>query len=719
MRALSRFLPPLRRYRRMLALALLCTCLGALHAQATANDDYTNPPSRVARLSYVAGDLGILPAGAQNWSDADVNRPLTTGDRLSSSGDGLAELEFGGATLRLDHRTDVSLLDLNEQIAQIELSQGTLSLSVFRLAPGQSYEIDTPTVALVIDQPGRFRVDIGANGGSTRVTAFDGDATVYGSNNAQRPVHAGRSYRFVDSGLSVVAIDDIAGGDGFDAWVSRRDGRYARSDGSQYLPDGMVGTPDLREYGAWQVTGDFGPVWYPDDVGPDWAPYRDGHWAYIAPWGWTWIDAMPWGYAPYHYGRWVHTGRGWGWIPGPRDILPVYAPALVVFVGSVSVGIGPVGWFPLGPGEIYNPWYRCNRGYYTRINESNIRRDRRHDERSIARRIDAHYAHDRDNQPLRGDRYVNRDAPRGLTAMPGRDFAAGQAVQRHLLRDDRQLASAPVNVRGVALRPLPGNPEAGRSAHVRNLPLNGFRREVVARHAPPPSRIETSRGVAGPARAILPESQMRVLAPARGNGSRPDNGRAPAGARVNPPGGFRGTGDAPFAQRRVEGQAEPPRPYAPPSARYAHPVDSNGPAPRFDRQPRPGVSYIAPANRYRATTIPPGQGLPPAPRIEPAAGLGRIAPAQVDRQPNYTMPRPDSYRPNDAAPRIRAEPMQRNPVVMQEPRPWPGANQPPRQLMPPPRAVPPVRVEAPRPPPREAPAARREEPRRHDDGHPR
>ena len=786
MRLFSRLFSSLQRHRRALAIALLCTSLGALHAQATANADSADPPSRVARLSYLSGDIGFLPAGAQDWSDADVNRPLTTGDRLSSSHNGRAELEFGGAVLRMDNRTDVTLLDLNEKMAQVELSEGTLSLSVLHLDAGQTYEIDTPTVALVIDQPGTFRVDINDEGGSssTRVTAFNGDATVYGENNTQRPVYAGRSYRFVDSSLSAVAISDIGGGDSFDAWVNARDQRYARGDSNQYVPDDMVGTPDLREYGSWDDSSDYGAVWYPNDVGPDWAPYRTGHWAYIAPWGWTWIDDMPWGYAPYHYGRWAHTDRGWGWIPGPRDVIPVYAPALVVFVGgNVSIGFGgPVGWFPLGPDEIYNPWYHCDRDYYARVNRNNMRRDRRHDERSFSRRIDEHYASFRDNRPMHGDRYINRDAPHGLTAMSGRDFAEGQAVQHHRLRDDRQLASAPIRARGAELRPL-GKPTAVRSAHVRNLPLNGFRREVVARHAPPQRRVERIDRSGVSTRVVLPVAHVRVLnpVPARPGGpgrNGPDNRNAPAGTRPNLPRGSNVIPNAPILQRRTDGGSGPtpqpgsnelpsarfahpsdhgtptgnrpnlPRgsnviPNAPvlqrrnetptgpapsrsnelPSARFAHPSGNGGPE-RVSRQPRPGVSFIAPDNRNRPAANQPDARLPRAPRIEPAAPVNRGVPRETGRQPIYNAPRQDNYRPRAVEPRPRVEPVQRSPVL-QQPRPMPSRNEAPRQVMqaprysPPPRNyAPPVRAEAPRPQPRQAPPAR-EEPRKHDDGHQR
>ena len=136
----------------------------------------------------------------------------------------------------------------------------------------------------------------------------------------------------------------------------------------------MTGYEDLDDYGRWQYVGGYGTVWVPSNVASDWAPYRDGHWAYIDPWGWTWVDDEPWGFAPFHYGRWAYAGSRWCWVPGPVAVRPVYAPALVAFVGGVgiSIGGGPgVGWFPLAPGEVYVPYYRGSRGYVERINVTN------------------------------------------------------------------------------------------------------------------------------------------------------------------------------------------------------------------------------------------------------------------------------------------------------------------------------------------------------------
>src|ERR1039458_5474729 len=146
---------------------------------------------------------------------------------------------------------------------------------------------------------------------------------------------------------------------------------------------------DLDNYGTWQTVPTYGAIWVPTSVQAGWAPYRYGHWAYIAPWGWTWVDDAPWGFAPFHYGRWVSWGGGWGWAPGPMIGVgwrPYYAPALVGWIGGGGWGIGfgfgiggGCGWFPLGWGEPFYPWYHgyhggyVSRNYIHNVNVTNTR----------------------------------------------------------------------------------------------------------------------------------------------------------------------------------------------------------------------------------------------------------------------------------------------------------------------------------------------------------
>ena len=141
----------------------------------------------------------------------------------------------------------------------------------------------------------------------------------------------------------------------------------------------MTGAEDLDRYGQWQQTPEYGALWVPRSVAADWAPYTTGHWAWVRPWGWTWVDDAPWGFAPFHYGRWVYHRNVWCWAPGTYVARPVYAPALVAWVGgprggvSISVGAGaPVGWFPLAPREVYVPAYRASPRYVQQVNVTHV-----------------------------------------------------------------------------------------------------------------------------------------------------------------------------------------------------------------------------------------------------------------------------------------------------------------------------------------------------------
>lgn len=576
--------------RWRLTIAVLCLCIAALVQAQNAPDDASDPPSRVARLSYLAGDLGMLPAGATDWGEADVNRPLTTGDRLSSSDHARAELELGDGTVRIAEHTDIGFLDLNDQLAQIELTQGTLNLAVRQLQQGQSYEIDTPTVALVVNRPGIYRVDIGDNGNGTRVTVFDGGGVVYGENHAQRDVIAGRSYEFNDSALHSVVLNEIGSSDAFDAWCSDRDQRYVQTVSRRYVSEEVVGYQDLDEYGHWSDDPQYGAVWYPANVDVAWAPYRAGHWVYVGPWGWTWVDDLPWGFAPYHYGRWAYIGHAWGWIPGPIVVRPMYAPALVAFVGGgrwgLSVGGGaPVGWFPLGPGEIYNPWYRASRNYYSNVNVTNIH-VYNGDHATVINNINNQYNAYRNGQSLPNQVYVNRNAPHAFTAVSAQNFANASRVQNHMLQvDPHQLAASPVLARGVPMSPNRASFAPSRGLPTSASPAAGFNRQVVSHNAPAASfgRLATGTTPATPRPAIAQNPQRPFSLPAQ---SAVTHGTLPVPANLQP------------AHRPVPEE----RPGALPSAGFAHAYPTEeGTA----RGGLPNVPRIERASVNRADNEPP------------------------------------------------------------------------------------------------------------------
>lgn len=474
--------------RKLMMLALAGCSLWATVATAQAQDQAESPPERVARLAVIEGDASLMPAGAETWGNASINRPLSTGDKLWVPDGSRVSLELGGAEIRLDGGSGFGILHLGDQTAQAQLTSGTLNLDVRHLYADQNYEIDTPTLAFVVDQRGEYRLDIAPDGHGTQVTVFRGTATVYGEDGVRREVSAGNSYRFADTSLAQVEVFPVPDPDGFDRWCFARDARYQRDADMtrEYVSGEVIGYQDLADYGSWQNETDYGPVWFPSAVPVGWAPYSYGHWVWIAPWGWTWVDDAPWGFAPFHYGRWAYIGNRWGWVPGPLAVRPVYAPALVGFVGfsgsnwGIGIGIGgPVGWYPLMPGAVFVPWYRCGPQYFRNVNITNIRRVNRTTIVDIDRRYDRY----RRGGPMPGERFGDhRFPPHALTVVPHDVFTGARQVGPHRLSRPegpgmRELAN------GAPPAPGRGSLMARGQGQAPREPV--FQREVLAHRTPP------------------------------------------------------------------------------------------------------------------------------------------------------------------------------------------------------------------------------------------
>lgn len=339
---------------RTAALSIALVVLAAVaHAAA---------PTAVARLGYLRGEVSLLESGDSDWLQAPLNQPLTTGDRLWTDQNAGAELQIEGAAIRMGERSNLSVLNLDEQITLLQLSEGALRVRVRMLGAGQSIEVDTPNLALVLRRTGDYRIEVDPQNGATLVSVRSGLAEVIGDGTTYR-VDNHQAYRFYGSHLSEYeAVSDYRS-DALDRWAQERDRHLDNSTSARYVPAGVVGYEDLDANGRWVVDGNYGNVWLPSQVDTRWTPYRDGRWTWLDSWGWTWIDDAPWGYAVSHYGRWAYLGNAWGWVPGSRQERVLYAPALVVFVGGDQghapphrrSGIGNTGWFPLGPREVYRP----------------------------------------------------------------------------------------------------------------------------------------------------------------------------------------------------------------------------------------------------------------------------------------------------------------------------------------------------------------------------
>ena len=478
-----------------LAAALACFVAGP------ASGDEGDPPTRVARLAYAEGAVSFLPGGTQDWVAATVNRPLTTGDELWADRDSRAELQLDGSLLRLAGGTAVSMLNLSDRVTQIRLSSGTLLVRVRRLDDNETYEIDAPNLAFTILRPGLYRLSVDSSGATTAVRVRSGQGEVTGGGTAYT-VQAGENDVFSGtSELTEYALSSPPTEDAFDDWSASRDGRWEHSESARYVSPDVVGYEDLDDQGAWQPTPDYGNVWFPSHVEPGWAPYHYGHWSYIAPWGYTWVDDQPWGFAPFHYGRWVFFRGAWGWIPAPPRpefgvyVRPVYAPALVAWVG---VGAG-VAWFALGPREVYVPCYPVSRRYVNEINVSNTTVNT-----TVINNVYNTTIINNKTVNVTNVRYVNRDVPGAVAAIPSRAFITAQPVSRNLVKvDPHALASAPVRPLAPAAVPTREAVQGAARVVAVKPPANVQTRAVVARTtppAPPPpfeKRVDAIRANAG------------------------------------------------------------------------------------------------------------------------------------------------------------------------------------------------------------------------------
>lgn len=464
----------------------LTALLIAFAATAPVRADGTaDPPGRVARLSVVRGNVSFSPAGEKEWVQATLNRPLIAGDRLWTDHGRRAELQFGASAVRLDEASSLQILNLDDRTVQLEITHGTLNLRVRRIYQDQIYEIDTPTLAFNVTRPGQYRIDVDPQGRHTTVAVWDGGGDAYGE-NASFPVRDGEAIRFFDPDLKDYAVYDIPRPDEFDRFCLDRDERLDRAASLRYVPEDLVGYSDLDDYGTWNEVAEYGAVWYPTRVSTTWAPYRDGHWIWQDPFGWTWVDDAPWGFAPFHYGRWAHIDSRWGWVPGPIRVRPVYAPALVAFVGGYhwNVGVslgggGPVGWFPLGPREVYVPPYRASRRYFTGINVTNT---------TINNTVIVNSYNDYSSgRAPRGVNYAYRGNVNAITAVPGNVFVNARPVNTARIAIDHETA-ARAEITGVAAitpvqRSVMG---AGAAAHA-TPQRQVIGRSVVARNAPAPA----------------------------------------------------------------------------------------------------------------------------------------------------------------------------------------------------------------------------------------
>src|SRR6202043_1677132 len=170
-------------------------CVAFVAPNVRADQGEPDPPSRVARISFLDGTVSFQPGGQGDWGAAAKNRPVTVGDKLWADKASRAELQAGQASIHMGSMTALSFLNLDENIMQVRIAEGAMNFRVRELREGDVYEVDTPNLAFTVKQAGAFRVDVSENGDATSITAIRGEGEVTAGGKTYT-VHAGDRAEF-------------------------------------------------------------------------------------------------------------------------------------------------------------------------------------------------------------------------------------------------------------------------------------------------------------------------------------------------------------------------------------------------------------------------------------------------------------------------------------------------------------------------------------------
>ncbi len=462
-----------------------------------------DPPARVGRLAQLSGTVGFRAAASDDFSPAALNYPVTTGNQVQVARPGHAELDVDADRFALPGGSEMQVTRLDDSTMAATLDSGEVCFVLAPVPPGQSYSVQTPRGLVQVAAGGRYAVVAGDTAHPTLVTVAEGAATVT-AGSATLAVAAGQAASL--TGRTADQAQGTVGPAAADQCLTDLTAPPAAQVVGPPPPPAvlqMTGGTALAGYGAWQPEPEYGSVWFPR-VAADWVPYRHGHWAFVVPWGWTWVDDAPWGFAPFHYGRWAEFHGRWGWTPGERRGVPVYAPALVTFFG-LGVAGASVGWVPLAPREPYYPWYHASGTYVREINVRHV---------TDTTVIERNYTSNTYNNIV-VNHYANAA---GATSVPAGALARSQPVAPLIQRVTPQQLAAARPVVGRQAEPGVAGPAAAAA----------FRLPVPERPAPAAHRASVAP------QEVIPPQQRQAL-PTVHEGTRPPPAEAVTPHEVRPP----------------------------------------------------------------------------------------------------------------------------------------------------------------------------------------
>ncbi len=270
----------------------------------TEPEDDAPPSTEVARLKIAKGTAWVRPADSGEWEEYSHNSPVVERSRVSIPEGSEAEIQFRGSQfLLLQGGAEVDVRQLGERKVAFGVRAGQVAFSLAKddFAPVAVKLPGKRDVSL--DTPGLYWLTL--DGGTVKLNVRHGEGTVLREGKQPVAVKAGEE----------ASIDDTVR-------VTRAGPPATKPAPETPLTEAerKAGVPpaaatELRDYGEWVWTPEYGYVWQPY-VADGWAPYYYGRWTWVYPYGWNWVGYEPWGWWPYHYGWWVSVGAyGWCWAP--------------------------------------------------------------------------------------------------------------------------------------------------------------------------------------------------------------------------------------------------------------------------------------------------------------------------------------------------------------------------------------------------------------------
>jgi hypothetical protein len=336
----------------MLALGALVLPSPSRAAEGDADEEGI-PAYSVARLKIFQGTAWVRSPDSGEWEESTTNAPVTERSRVNIPEGSESEIQFhGGQFVLLTGGTEVDIRKFDEANTVFRLRSGEIR---FDLPP----EDFSPVRVLVpgggkadFQVPGRYWLTVQEDG-RTQLVVRSGESVV-SVERGEFGVKAGQ-VATIDKEVRIAAYEGAAG--------EKYEPPPPLTDEERAAEVPPAAAYELREYGDWVQSEDYGWVWQPRVVS-GWTPYYYGSWSWVSPYGWNWVSYEPWGWYPYHFGWWaVDPLFGWVWCPY-RSFVSVgfvfgnsrfthfhrnvfFSPANVRFVRDGR----NVRWVPLRPGE--------------------------------------------------------------------------------------------------------------------------------------------------------------------------------------------------------------------------------------------------------------------------------------------------------------------------------------------------------------------------------